>query len=191
VILILKKGRLVIRARRLDEEMKKDSKSAKSTPTGVGVISASGGGLGSNIKLEADQDPTSSSGCATPTHPSGVGDSCENGQTNSGPAKENFTDDPVTLNGGGDGGNAGDRHKSPDGGGPGNATPGSHCDGPGGGPQNQDDPNGSNPQQLNSLDPSDADFLDAFDTKDGGKLKLMSASSRNRFCIKMAILNYE
>ena len=116
----------------------------------------------------------------------------------SGTGKDGMPDDMVTLNGGGSGGEGGGGsnmndgmggHKPPDscgtsgGIGGGNATPTSHCDGSGGGGAppsvpsgSQDDTNGSTPQPqlhsqqqaLNSLD-ADADFLEAFDSKDGGK----------------------
>lgn len=180
---------------------KENTKTQKSTPTGVGVI-----GGGSNNKSDSsDHDPTSSigsSGGATPTHLPGGGDSLtsENGPGSapgSAPGKDNLNDDMVTLNGGsgGDGGSVSNSnmndgmggHKTPDscgtsgGIGGGNATPNSHCDGSAGGGAppsvpsgSQEDTNVSTPQpqlhsqqQALSLD-ADTDFLEAFDSKDGG-----------------------
>ena len=138
-----------------------------------------------------------SSGGATPTHGPGGGES-ENGPGSapgSAAPKDSLNDDLVTLNGGGgDGSSAGGSnsnlndgmgdHKTPDScGAGGNATPTSHCDtGPGGAPPSvpsgsQDDTNGSTPQpqlhsqqqNLTGLDASETDFLDAFDSKDGGR----------------------
>jgi hypothetical protein len=172
--------------------MKKEStKTQKSTPSvGVGVI----GGMGTNIKSDSsDLDPSSSigsSGGATPTHQPGAGDSIpsENGP-GSNAGKDNDNDNISALNGGGDGAgsNLNDNlggHKTPDScgtsGGGGNATPTSHCDGGGAPPSvpsgSQDDTNGppsqsqlhSQQQNMNNLD-ADADFLEAFDSKDGGE----------------------
>ena len=138
-----------------------------------------------------------SSGGATPTHGPGGGDS-ENGPGSapgSAAPKDSLNDDLVTLNGGGGDGSSGGGsnsnlndgmggHKTPDScGAGGNATPTSHCDvGPGGAPPSvpsgsQDDTNGSTPQPqlhsqqqaLTNLDASETDFLDAFDSKDGGR----------------------
>ena len=115
----------------------------------------------------------------------------------SAPGKDNnLNDEMVTLNGGSGGeginSNLNDGmmggHKTPDscgtsgGIGGGNATPNSHCDGSAGGGAppsvpsgSQEDTNVSTPQPqlhsqqqaLNSLD-ADTDFLEAFDSKDGG-----------------------
>lgn len=111
-----------------------------------------------------------------------------NGGTNSGNGGNSNPDSGGCNNSVSDG--MGD-HKTPDscgtsgGIGGGNATPTSHCDGSsvagGGAPPSvpsgsQEDTNGSTPQPqlhsqqqaLNSLE-ADTDFLDSFDTKDGGR----------------------
>lgn len=182
-------------------DMKKENtKTQKPTPPGVGIITASGGGMNTNSKNDsADLDPTSSigsSGGATPTHAPCAGDS-ENGPgSGSAPGsaapKDSMNDDLGTLNGGVEGGSnsnlidgMGD-HKTPDSCGAGNATPSSHCDGSAGGGAppsvpsgSHDDTNGSTPQPqlhsqqqaLNSLDAADTDFLEAFDSKDGGRFR--------------------